>query len=135
MCALISNLIEIHMGWHWKAVFLPSPLISERWKDTCLRDRGKLKFFGSEIGNSPFRMVNMNMHMGYFLLNEGLIWSIYPSQRPFSIKILDYLKVRILYSDLAEMLHSHIYIENRKTEIHGKMIKKKGIFHLERCGG
>lgn len=67
---LVVNLLKYTSRHPWKAVFLPSLLICERWKDTCWREEGKLKFFAVEIGISPFRMVNINMHMGYFLLNK-----------------------------------------------------------------
>lgn len=73
-----------------------------------LKGGGKLKFFGSEIGNSPFRMVNINMHMGYFLLNEGLKHLSLTKALLYQDPRLS--ESRLLYLDLAEMLHSHIYI-------------------------
>lgn len=65
----LVNLLK-YTSAHWKPAFLPSPLIGERWKDTCLREGETWKFFGSEIRNSPFKMINVNMHMGYLLLNR-----------------------------------------------------------------
>lgn len=40
------------------------------------------------------------------------------SPPPFFVKVLDYLRVRRLYSDPVEMLHSHIYVYNGNAPVH-----------------
>lgn len=62
---------------------------------------------------------------------ETILLKHFPLTKAFFYEVLDYLSVRLLDSDLPEMLHPHIHIDSRKVPIYGEI--KKGIFCLFVC--
>lgn len=75
-------------------------------------------------------MININMHMGYLLLNR--LGRIQPKCLSLTMVFL-YQYPRLFESkttlfNLAEMLCSHSHIYNKKAQIHDKIIEKDFFF-------